>query len=110
MLRQRKPAAPGGIGNASATEEGTLTFDGPAIVRAITYHVIDEGLAGGTSEEAARRTLERLVARSIRPTVARSRWAAWSNAERLAWLLAESQTFLLIGPGNLMLLRARRGR
>ncbi|MDB5334279.1 MAG: hypothetical protein JWP03_5430 [Phycisphaerales bacterium] len=109
MLRQRKTAAPSGIGNETAAEETILAFDGPAIVRGITYHVIDEGMAGGISEEAARRTLERLQARSIRPTIERSRWGGLSNGERLEWLLAQSQTFLLIGPGNLMLLRSRRG-
>ncbi|MDB5171963.1 MAG: hypothetical protein JWO87_3396 [Phycisphaerales bacterium] len=110
MLRQQKTGALGGSQAVCGTEEAALTFDPAALVRGIAYHVLDEGLARGVSDEAMRRTLERLAARSVRASIPRSRWAALANAERLDWLLSQSQTFLLVGPGNIMLLRARRGR
>ena len=67
-----------------------LIFDPPAIVRAITFHLLDEGAADAIDAESAKVTVQKISERINQFTVSVDEWRAMENVQRLRWLLEQS--------------------
>jgi hypothetical protein len=76
-----------------ATEPGTkvLCFDPATIVRAITFHLLDEGKAHCVNPQSSEAAIQKLCQRSILLAIPADRWATMENVQRLQWLLAQSR-------------------
>jgi hypothetical protein len=89
------PGSAGDVPQNSVVRPATagISFTAVGAVAAITFHLLDEGIAEGVDNESARRSVARL-ARAAAPVVeiSRSFWGEMSNPERLAWLLASTET------------------
>ena len=97
-----------GPGTPSTPEaEAVLQFEPDRIVRAIVFHMLDEGLAREIAPDSARNAVARLRRRAVRPSIRRSAWVAMNNHERLEWLLAESRTVPLLRDDDVVLLGSR---
>src|SRR5579863_5969689 len=97
MVQQHMFSVGGAKSADTVMADAVLRFDPDTIVRAIAYHLIDEGLAKDVAENTIERTIVRLNNSAIRPSIARRRWATMSNPQRLRWILMESETTLTIG-------------
>ena len=76
-----------------ASEPAGFSFAAPEVVAAISFHLLDEGLADRVCAESAGRVVRRMTAAAApRVEISRSLWQEMSNPERLAWLLATSET------------------
>ena len=96
---------------AARAADPVLCFEPDAVVRAIVFHVLDEGLAREVAAHSVRQTVARLRRRGLRPAIRRSAWQLMTNHERLAWLLSESLTVLLMRPDDdVVLLETRDDR
>jgi DNA-binding NtrC family response regulator len=67
-----------------------LAFDPPAIVRAITFHLLDEGNARTINRESSQTAVDALSRRKSQLIISASLWAAMNNVQRLQWLLKQS--------------------
>lgn len=103
------PAGPGAAADGASNPESdaVLQFEPDRIVRAIVYHMLDEGLAREIAPDSARNAVARLRRRGVRPSIRRSAWLAMSNHDRLEWLLAESRTVPLLRDDDVVLLGSR---
>jgi hypothetical protein len=89
------PGSAGDVPQNTAVKAATrgISFSAPTAVAAITFHLIDEGLAMGVDPESARRALARLSrSAAVVAEISRSFWGEMNNSERLAWLLASTET------------------
>jgi hypothetical protein len=103
-----EPAAQAPGGQAAPV---LVSFDPDAVVRAIVFHMLDEGLAREVAEESVGRTAAWLRRRGLRPSIRRTAWELMSNHDRLEWLLSESQIVPLMQPDrDVVMLEARDGR
>jgi hypothetical protein len=115
MYQHVKPDRPdrdlgGGSGSSTAANGSTpadqpdqagaapavFQFDPKSLVRAIAFHLVDEGIAADVSGDSVRRTIERLASRKISPSIQRGQWATMSNRQRMDWLLSESKTAMSV--------------
>jgi hypothetical protein len=69
-----------------------IQFDPMLAVRAIVFHLIDEGITEQVADESIQATVTRLRRASIAPAVEQWMWAEMSHAQRLHWLLEKTQT------------------
>ena len=98
MARQQaaqKPLERGRTGGNPSGNQSTTTlihFEPELAVRAIVFHLADEGISPQVAEESVRSTVVRLRRGSVRPTVEQWMWAEMSHAQRLEWLLEKTQT------------------
>ena len=67
-----------------------LAFDPSSIVRAITFHLLDEGKARAVNLESSEAAVRKLSQRMNRLTISAEYWAAMDNVQRLQWLLRQS--------------------
>jgi hypothetical protein len=73
----------------------THVFDARRWVAAVTFHLLDERIARGVSDESVERAVRRLERSERRGkfiTVSHRMWGAMSNRQRLEWLLANGGT------------------
>jgi hypothetical protein len=89
-----------GPGAQAALVPVLLSFEPDAAVRAIVFHMLDEGLAREVAADSVRRTVARLRYRGLRPSIRRTAWELMSNHDRLEWLLSESHIVPLMQPGQ----------
>jgi hypothetical protein len=93
---------------AAAPAKAGISLTARQAVAAITFHLLDEGLAERVCPESARRTERRIEAGDATPIeVSRSLWSEMRNDERLAWLLAMSGTDYHVGGDGVARLRGR---
>jgi hypothetical protein len=98
MPRQQAAQKPLERGRTSGTQSGNqstttlIQFEPELAVRAIVFHLADEGISPQVAEESVRSTLIRLKRGAVRPTVEQWMWAEMSHARRLEWLLEKTQT------------------
>jgi hypothetical protein len=69
-----------------------IQFDPPLAVRAIVFHLIDEGITERVADDSVQAALLRLTRGSIAPTIEQWMWAEMSHAARLQWLLEKTHT------------------
>jgi hypothetical protein len=79
-------------GDSSAGTPTLIRFEPDLAVRAITFHLVDEGITTTVVPETAHATLVRLKRSSIRPTVQHAIWGEMTNPQRLHWLLEQTHT------------------
>lgn len=101
MLRERKQSQEPrpDVAAAAAEGDGLLRFDPSAVVGAIVFHLLDEGMADAVHAVSAAAALERLRQRGVRPHISRGLWAGMTNRQRLRWLLENSDTTLRLYDG-----------
>jgi hypothetical protein len=107
-----KPTGAGTGASSSNSASGpdadaVFQFEPDRIVRAIVYHMLDEGLAREIAPDSVHNAVTRLRRRGVRPSIRRSAWVAMNNHERLEWLLAESRTVPLLRDDDVVLLGSR---
>ncbi len=70
-----------------------LIHFGPELaVRAITFHLADEGISARVTDESAESMVSRLKQSSLRLSVEQCIWSDMTNPQRLEWLLEKTQT------------------
>jgi hypothetical protein len=81
--------ASGGRGGSEVTN---YVFSPGQLVSAVTFHLLDEGIARRVCPKSVERVLKRLV-RAARPVqISASLWRAMGNRQRMEWLLVSSRT------------------
>ena len=91
MIKNR-PTAAGVLTDAVNGRSAVIRFDCDQILRAICFHLIDDGHARCVSDQSVRQTRDRLTRQHAHFSVARRQWEAMSNRERLEYLLGQSKT------------------
>ena len=112
MARQQAAQRPveskrtnGGVNNASAL----IQFEPELAVRAIVFHLADEGISNHVVEDSVRATVNRLRRSGVRPNVEQWMWSEMTHAQRLEWLMDKTQTASrLIGDDTSVLEPARK--
>jgi len=92
MARQQAAQRPSGVGRNGRRESAPLLFEPELAVRAIVFHLVDEGIAAQVSDDSIRASVVRLRRTSVRPTVEQSVWSEMTNPQRLEWLMEKTQT------------------
>jgi len=104
------PGSAGDVPQNTAVKAASpgISFTAPGAIAAITFHLLDEGIAKGVDPESARRALDRLSRSSaVVAEISRSFWGEMSNPERLAWLLASTETTYDVRRDGLVVLGVR---
>ena len=78
--------------SSSGDAPAMLRFEPELAVRAIAFHLADEGISGEVVADSAQATVIRLRRAGLRPTVARTLWSRMTNPQRLEWLLEQTAT------------------
>ena len=98
MARQqaaRRPLGDHRPGNGGAQSTGQTTlihFEPELAVRAIVFHLADEGISPSVAEESVRATVTRLRRAAVKPSVEQWMWSEMTHAQRLEWLLEKTHT------------------
>ena len=80
-------------GSATApTPAALIRFDPELAVRAIAFHLADEGISPQVDEQSARATVGRLRRSSATLSVEQWMWSEMTNPQRLEWLLEKTHT------------------
>ena len=69
-----------------------LRFEPELAVRAIVFHLADEGLSPKVAGDSVRATISRLRRAALCPQIEQWIWSQMTNAQRLEWLLQNTQT------------------
>jgi hypothetical protein len=85
-----------------------LAFDAAGLVRAITYHLLDEHKVSAISAESSQAAVAKLSQRIGHITIAAHEWATMENVERLQWLLNQSHIVVRPTSYGIALLSVRR--
>lgn len=92
MARQQAAQRPSGVERNGKRASAPLTFEPELAVRAIVFHLLDEGVAARVADESARAAVVRLRRLSCRPSVEQWVWSEMTNPQRLEWLMEKTQT------------------
>jgi hypothetical protein len=96
MARQQaaqRPVESGRVDNVGGKQSSALIqFEPELAVKAIVFHLADEGVSPVVAEESVRATVVRLRRASVRPTIEQWMWSEMSNAQRLEWLMDKTHT------------------
>jgi hypothetical protein len=97
MARQqaaRRPtdSRPGANKVAPQAASTLIRFEPELAVRAIAFHLIDEGISPCVDEASAQATVVRLQRSGLTLSVEKWLWSEMTNAQRLDWLLQKTQT------------------
>jgi hypothetical protein len=97
ILEHGDRAAGNGRENGAADDgrdprASNYVFSPGQLVAAVTFHLLDEGIALRVCPKSVERVLKRLV-RAARPVqISASLWRAMGNRQRMEWLLVSSRT------------------
>src|SRR5690349_8066434 len=85
MARQQAAQRPieSGRANNRASQSALIQFEPELAVKAIVFHLADEGVSPAVADDSVRATVLRLRRSSLRPAVEQWMWAEMSNAQRL---------------------------
>jgi hypothetical protein len=103
----------GGAGAQPQQQQQTSTliqFEPQLAVRAIVFHLVDEGITEQVGDDSIRATVVRLQRASIAPAVEQWMWAEMSHAQRLQWLLEKTHTAARLVSDELSVLEPARGK
>lgn len=95
MARQQaaqRPGSSGGVERNGRRPSAPIQFEPELAVRAIVFHLVDEGLAATVADESVRTSVLRLRHASCRPTVEQWVWCEMTNSQRLEWLMEKTDT------------------
>ena len=94
MARQQAAQRPVETGRADngGKSSALIQFEPELAVKAIVFHLADEGVSPAVSEESVRSTVNRLRRGAVRPTIEQWMWSEMSNAQRLEWLMQKTHT------------------
>ena len=92
MARQQAAQRPSGVGRNGSRPSAPLQFEPELAVRAIVFHLLDEGVAAQVADDSVRAAVLRLRRASVCPTVEQWVWAEMTNAQRLEWLMEKTHT------------------
>ena len=93
---------------AQQSSTNVLSFDPSGIVRAIAFHLLDEGKAHAISPESSEAAVQKLSQRINRLTISADQWAAMENVQRLNWLLNRSHIVVRSASSGAAMLSVRR--
>jgi len=117
MARQQAAQRPGdrtvgskGAAGAQQQQETSalIQFDPQLAVRAIVFHLVDEGITEQVRDASIQATVTRLQRASIAPAVEQWMWAEMTHAQRLQWLLEKTQTAARLVSDELSVLEPAR--
>ena len=94
MARQQAAQRPVESGRADngGKSSALIQFEPELAVKAIVFHLADEGVSPAVSEESVRATVNRLRRSAVRPTIEQWTWSEMSNPQRLEWLMQKTHT------------------
>ncbi len=94
MARQQAAQRPleGNRAGGGEKQSAVIRFEPELAVRAIVFHLADEGISPRVADESVRSTVTRLRRASVKPSVEQWMWAEMTHAQRLEWLLEKTQT------------------
>src|SRR5688572_12472054 len=92
MARQQAAQRPSGIGRNGSRPSAPIQFEPELAVRAIVFHLVDEGLAVEVADHSAVAAVTRLRRESCRPSIAHEAWSDMTNPQRLEWLMEQTRT------------------
>lgn len=94
----------------NTTQCGTrmVSFDPSGIVRAISFHLLEEGKARVVNRESSEAATHKLSQRFVRVAISADQWAAMDNVQRLQWLLKQSHIVVKSGLSGSCMLSVRR--
>jgi hypothetical protein len=114
MARQQAAQRPierdrGSSAAAAGRQSATLIQFAPELaVRAIVFHLVDEGISARVDEDSVRATVVRLTRSSVAPSVEQWMWAEMNHAQRLQWLLEKTHTAARLVSDELSVLEPSR--
>jgi hypothetical protein len=86
-----------------------IQFNPQLAVRAIVFHLVDEGITERVADHSIQATVVRLQRASIAPAVEQLTWAEMSHTQRLQWLMEKTQTAARLVSEELSVLEPARG-
>jgi hypothetical protein len=98
ILEQGDRAAGNGESNGAADDgrDGSgatsYVFSPGQVVAAVTFHLVDEGIAQRVCPKSVERVLRRLGRAAHPVRISASLWRAMKNRQRMEWLLMSSRT------------------
>jgi hypothetical protein len=94
MARQQAAQRPVETGRAEngGKSSALILFEPELAVKAIVFHLADEGVSPAVAEESVRATVNRLRRGGVRPTIEQWMWSEMSNSQRLEWLMQKTHT------------------
>ena len=78
----------------------THVFAPERIAAAVTFHLLDEKIAGQVCPRSVERVVKRMARAALSVEIPAVRWRALSNRQRLEWLLVSSCTDYRVGARN----------
>lgn len=106
FLRRAKPVTDGIQAIQAASD--MLSFDAFSIVRAITFHLVDEGKARAVDLKSSQAAIHKLSQRMSCVTISAAHWGVMDNVQRLQWLLKQSHIVVKSAPSRPTMLAVRR--
>ena len=82
----------GNSGEPARNPAALIRFDPDLAVRAIAFHLADEGISPRVDEPSARATAVRLRRSGLAISVEQWLWSEMTNPQRLEWLLQQTRT------------------
>lgn len=104
---ERNTGSKGGVQQQQRTST-LIQFDPQLAVRAIVFHLIDEGITTRVADDSIQATTARLQRVTIAPAIEQSIWADMSHAQRLQWLMEKTQTAARLVSDELSVLESAR--
>ena len=106
FLRRVKPASD--QTSAASPNTNMLSFEPSSIVRAITFHLLDEGKARAVDPESTKAAVHKLSQRMSYLRISAAHWAAMDNGQRLQWLLTHGHVVVKSASSRPAMLFVRR--
>ena len=107
---ERNPGPNGATGAQQHQQTSKLIQFNPQLaVRAIVFHLVDEGITERVADDSIQATVVRLQRASIAPAVEQLTWAEMSHTQRLQWLMEKTQTAARLVSEELSVLEPARG-
>ena len=91
---------PGAPGERSGM---TYLFPPRKVIDAVSYHLLDEGIASRVCPKSVRRVVQRLCRAALAVQISATLWHGMDNAQRLQWLLSSTCTDYRVGDGTAVL-------
>ena len=92
MARQQAAQRPSGVGRNGSRPSAPIQFEPELAVRAIVFHLVDEGVAAQVADDSVRAAVARLRRTAVRPSIEQWVWSEMTNPQRLEWLMEKTQT------------------
>jgi hypothetical protein len=106
-MLEHKESELGVAENSAPLKSALISFDPDQILRAICFHLLDDGHARSVAGISVYQMRDRFRRQRMRLMIARRQWEEMKNRERLEWLLAKSKT-VTIYSGQIVSLAPQR--